>query len=930
MDYNATINLPKTDFSMRANLPQKEPAILERWERMKLYEGIMARNEGKPTYILHDGPPYANGDIHTGHAFNKCLKDFVVRYKNQSGFRSPYVPGWDTHGLPIESQAIKKLGINRNEVSASEFRKICEDFARGYVDNQRTQFKRLGVLGYWDHPYLTLEPEFEARQIEVFGEMAKKGYIYKGLKPVYWCAHDETALAEAEIEYQDDTVTTAYVNLEVVDDKGKLFTASGLGKINVVIWTTAIWTIPASSCVCLGPDIEYGIYEKDGVGYLMANSIASEVLKLGGIEDAKLVYTISGQELVGVTVKDPVFDGTEPIIVGSHVTADDGTGCVHTAYACGPEDFEICEAFKDQFPEMTMRRPVDSRGFMTADAGPEFEGLNVWDSNEAIRVYLEKKGLLYATRRFTHSYPHCWRCKEPVLFRVTEQWFCSVEDFKDEALRAIANVKWYPSWGEERISSMVRDRSDWCISRQRLWGVPIPIFYCKHCGKPIINDESIKAVADLFRKEGSNGWYNHEAAEILPAGFACECGATEFIKETDIMDVWFDSGSSHFGVLEMRPELSWPCDMYLEGNDQHRGWFQSSLLTSVAVRGVAPYREVLTCGMVVDGEGKKMSKSLGNGIDPTDIEKQYGADILRLWSASSDYASDIRISPEILKQLSEVYRKIRNTARYILGNTSDFDPKQDLLPWKELEELDRWALVLLNRMLQKAIDAYESYAYHVVYHTIYNFCVVDMSNFYLDIIKDRLYCEKADSKARRSAQSAMFLILDALTRLLAPILSFTAEEIWQSMSHQEGVDPESVNYNEVIRSVPCEGIDEEKWAKLMALRDDAKKALELARGEKLIGAALEAEVTLFCSEETYPFLKANEALLPTLFITSAVKVEQGEGPGHEGEAFPGVKIAVSTASGEKCERCWKISTDVGSDPDHPTLCPRCAAIVKSL
>ena len=930
MDYNTTINLPKTEFSMRAGLPKKEPLILKKWEEMKLYEGIMARNEGKPTYILHDGPPYANGDIHTGHALNKCLKDFVVRYKNQSGYSSPYVPGWDTHGLPIESQAIKKLGINRSEVSPSEFRKICADFAMTYVNNQREQFKRLGVLGYWDKPYLTMEPAFEARQVEVFGEMAKKGYIYKGLKPVYWCPHDETALAEAEIEYQDDTVMTAYVNLEVTNDQGRLFARTGLDTIYIVVWTTALWTIPASSCVCLGPDIEYGVYEKDGKGYFMAVDIAHEVLELGGMQDARLVCTLPGRELLGAYVKGPVHDVDEPVIVGDHVTADDGTGCVHTAYACGPEDFEVCEAFKEQFPDLRMWRPVDDSGIMTADAGPLFEGMDVWESNKAILKFLEEEGILFAARRFTHSYPHCWRCKQPVLFRVTEQWFCSVEGFKKEALEAISKVKWYPAWGEERISSMVRDRSDWCISRQRLWGVPIPIFYCKKCHKPIINDASIQAVSALFAREGSNGWYEHEASEILPEGFACECGCTEFTKETDIMDVWFDSGSSHFGVLESRPELSWPSDMYLEGNDQHRGWFQSSLLTSVAVRGVAPYREVLTCGMVVDGEGKKMSKSLGNGIDPAEIEAQYGADILRLWAASADYTSDVRISPEILRQLSEVYRKIRNTARYILGNLYDFDPSTDLVPYEQMEELDKWAVLAMNRMLQKATDAYESYAYHLVYHSVYNFCVVDMSNFYLDVIKDRLYCERADGAARRSAQSAMFLILDALTRLLAPILCFTSEEIWQTMPHQEGVETESVNYNEIPKPVACPGIDEQKWERLMALRDDVKKALELARGQKLIGAALEAAVTLHCSDETYDFVAQNEALLPTLFIVSAVTVTKGAGQGYAGEAFPGVTVEVAVAPGEKCERCWKVSPDVGSDAEHPTLCPRCAAVVRSL
>ncbi|MBC8536821.1 isoleucine--tRNA ligase [Clostridiales bacterium BX7] len=932
MDYNKTLNLPETDFSMRANLPTKEPEMLAAWESGGFYEKLLEKNEGKPLYILHDGPPYANGDIHTGHALNKILKDFIIRYKNMAGFKAPYVPGWDTHGLPIESQAIKKLGINRAETGPVEFRRICRDFALGYVDNQREQFKRLGVTGDWEHPYLTLTPDFEARQIEVFGEMAKKGYIYKGLRPVYWCPHDETALAEAEIEYSEDPCTSIYVKFKVKDDRGLIFDRAAGLDCYVVIWTTTTWTLPGNVAICLGPDFEYSLIRAGEEAYLVASERVDYLRQVAGLGEVEVLATYTGRELEFVTTQHPFLERDSVLIVGDHVTLDSGTGCVHTAPGFGADDFNICQnAYKGMFPVLV---PVDGRGVLTEEAGELSAGLYYDKANKVIFDHLKETGALLASEQLTHQYPHCWRCKSPILFRVTEQWFCSVEDFKPQTLEAIRGVKWYPAWGEERISAMVTDRRDWCISRQRLWGVPIPIFYCRECGEPIINDATIKAVADLFRREGSDGWYAHTADEILAgAGVTCgKCGAAGFEKETDIMDVWFDSGSSHTAVLEQREGLQWPADLYLEGNDQHRGWFQSSLLTAVATRGEAPYKAVLTHGMVVDGEGRKMSKSLGNGIDPMDVVKQSGADILRLWVSSADYTGEVRLSKEILKQLSEIYRKIRNTARYILGNLTGFDVKADMVAPADMEEIDRWALSKLDELIAKVTAAYDSFEFYQVFHLVHNFCVVDMSNFYLDVIKDRLYCEGAQSPERASAQSAMFRVLDALTRMIAPILAFTAEEIWHAMPHLDGEDTESVFFNGFPKAGEGAGlVDGAKWERVHALRDDVKKALELARSEKFIGAALEGKVVLHGTPEAIGEIRAMDVDLATLFITSGVELaDDGPGKGFAGESFAGVSVEVLKADGEKCERCWRYLPSVGSVAEHPTLCERCAHVVGKL
>ena len=923
-DYNNTLNLPKTEFPMRAGLPQREPEALKEWQEKHLYEKLMEHNEGKPLYILHDGPPYANGIIHLGTALNKSLKDFILRYKNMSGFKAPYVPGYDTHGLPTELKARKKAGMESSEkISAGDLRRICRDFALGFVDSQRTQFERLGVLGEWDKPYLTLNNNYVAKQIEVFGAMANKGYIYKGLKPVYWCPECQTALAEAEIEYAEDPCHSIYVKFEVKDDLGKLSALGAeMGKTFFVIWTTTTWTLPGNLAICVGPEYEYSIVAANGEYYVMATELIASALKAAGIEEYEVKGTIRGSELELMTTKHPFIDRDSLVIVGDHVTLESGTGCVHTAPGHGVEDFEVCR----NYPQIPMLVPVDHKGIMTADAG-EFEGLTTNDANKAIAKKLEDNNRLFALEKIIHQYPHCWRCKSPILFRATEQWFCSISDFADKAVEAIKSVKWIPAWGEDRITGMVKDRSDWCISRQRTWGVPIPIFYCEDCKKEVITPETIAKVADIFREKGADAWYEMDAKDLMPEGIKCsECGCTKFKKETDIMDVWFDSGSSHAAVLDEREYLNYPADLYLEGADQYRGWFQSSLLTSVATKGVAPYKTVVTHGWVVDGEGKKMSKSLGNTIIPDDVVKQYGADILRLWVASSDYHADIRVSPDILKQMSEVYRKIRNTARFILGCIPDFDPNKDCVTDDMLEEVDRYALMRLNDVVKASIDGYENFEFHMIFHAIHNFCVIDMSNFYLDVIKDRLYVEKSDSVTRRAAQTTIYRVLDTITRLVAPILAFTSEEIWKFMPHDSSCNTESVLFNEMPK--PKANVDEAlvaRWDRIHLVRDDVKKALEIARTEKVIGASLDAEVNVYADGEMYDFLNSIDDLSAVFIVSKANLIKGGEG---EFKGEQPIWVTVKHAEGEKCARCWKYSGDIGTDTKHPCLCARCASVLK--
>ena len=924
-DYNTTLNLPQTDFSMRGNLPQKEPGMIEDWDNSRMYYKMIEKNQGKPRYVLHDGPPYANGDIHLGTALNKVLKDIIVKQKNMSGYCSPYIPGWDTHGLPIELKVLKQMGVENGAVPAPELRKHCAEYAHTQVKNQMDQFKRLGVQGDFDDPYLTLKPEFEAREVEIFGEMYKKGYIYKGLKPVYWCPDCQTALAEAEIEYANDPCHSIYVKFKVTDDKGK-FTAMGLDldKTYFVIWTTTTWTLPGNLAICVGPEYEYTVVKADGENYIMAAELVPAAMKARGVENYTTEGSFKGSELEYMKTAHPFMNRESLVIVGDHVTLESGTGCVHTAPGFGVDDFEVCK----KYPEVGITVPVDS---ILTEAAGKYQGLKTDAANKVIAKDLEESGALFALEKIVHQYPHCWRCKNPVLFRATEQWFCSVKDFKAETVKAISDVQWIPEWGEDRIKGMVNDRSDWCISRQRTWGVPIPVVYCKDCGKPVVTDETVKAVSELFRKEGSDSWFIKDVKDIIPAGTKCECGCTEFVKEKDIFDVWFDSGVSHRAVMKERG-FDVPVDLYLEGADQYRGWFQSSLLTSVATTGKAPYKAVCTHGWVVDGEGRAMHKSLGNGIDPQDVIKQNGADILRLWVASSDYHSDIRISKDILKQLADTYKKIRNTARYILGNICNgdgFDPDKDMVAPADMKEIDKWAIIRLNALIEKVKAAYDAFDFHVAVHAIHNFCVTEMSNFYLDIIKDRLYCTGEKSPERRSAQSAMYIILSAVARMIAPILSFTAEEIWKHMPHGAADDKESIFFNQMPEKLDVSADDAftAKWDMIYSVRSSVTKALEMKRAEKFIGASLEAKVTLHAdSEALYSKLSAVEDTLAAVFIVSAASVvNNGDGEFKcEDPAFEGkLSFSVEKADGAKCERCWCYSETVGEDHDHPTLCKRC-------
>ena len=919
-DYSSTLNLPKTDFPMRGNLPTKEPETLKAVFENGLYEKILKKNEGHKHFVLHDGPPYANGEIHAGHALNKILKDTIVRYKAMKGFYAPFIPGYDTHGMPTEKKAIEKLGLDRSKIPVTKFRDTCREFTTNYKDIQTEGFKRLGVLGDWAHPYITYDHATEARQIGVFGDMYKKGYIYKGLKPVYWCTDCETALAEAEIEYKDVTGESIYVKFPVEDSKG-LFDKKDT---YMVIWTTTPWTLPGNMGITIGADYEYSIVElkenKENAKLerlIIATELVEKVMKLAEIEDYKTVQTFKGSELEGVLCKHPFLDRMSRVVLGSettvNVTLDEGTGAVHTAPAYGKEDY--LQGLKDK---LGMVVAVDDKGKQTAEAG-EFVGQFYAKSNKTITAWLDENGYLLKAVKIEHSYPHCWRCKKPIIFRATPQWFASVDGFRDDVLKAIKTVTWHPDWGEDRMSEMIKGRNDWCISRQRTWGVPLPIFYCKDCGEPYVTEESIKKIQDVVRTEGTNAWWAKEAKDLVPEGAKCpKCGCTEFKKETDIMDVWFDSGSTHQSVLVERG-LDYPADLYLEGNDQYRGWFQSSLLTSVAVNGIAPYKEVLCCGFVVDGQGRKMSKSLGNGVSPIDVSNKFGADILRLWALSSDYSMDVNLSDDILKGISDVYRKIRNTARYILGNTYDYDPEKPVA-YEDLQEIDKWALTRLNKLIKDCTNDYDTYSFGNCYHDVNQFCVVDMSSFYLDIIKDRLYTEKADSVARRAAQTTMYYILDALVKILTPMISFTAEEIWSAMNHTKKENVESP----MLADYPVSN-DEwdnkeiaEKWEKIIKVKNIVAKDLELARAEKTIGNSLDAKVTIYAEGEEYKFLKENEELIKLVLIVSGLEIQENN---RKQEEKLGVKV--EHATGEKCERCWMYN-----DHLEDGLCPRCKEVLE--
>ena len=933
MDYNKTINLPKTAFPMRAGLPKREPEMLKRWQEEHVYEELLKKNEGKPRFALHDGPPFSNGKLHMGHALNKSIKDIITRSYAMRGYYTPYVPGWDNHGMPIETAIIKQNKLNHKAMSVTAFRSACHDFAQHYMDLQSEEFQRIGILGDWEHPYCTMEPGFEAEEVKIFGEMYKKGYIYKGLKPVYWCAHDETALAEAEIEYQDDPCTTVYVKFPMNDDLGKL-SQYDKSKLFFVIWTTTIWTLPGNLAIAMHPEESFALVKaNNGEIYIMAEALVEKVMGIGGFkpEDYENIERHPGAFFENMLADHPFLPKTSRLLLADYVTMDSGTGCVHTAPGFGADDYQTCRRYG-----MDMVVPVDDQGRHTEYAG-KYAGLKTDESNPIILADMKESGRLFAQEEIVHSYPHCWRCKKPIIYRATPQWFCSVDAFKEEACKACEEVRWVPAWGLDRIQSMIRERADWCISRQRRWGLPIPVFYCKECGKPIVTDETIAAISDLFAKEGSNAWFEKSVEELLPAGFTCpHCGkSTGFTKENDTLDGWFDSGSTHVAAMK-RKQGFWPADMYMEGLDQYRGWFQSSTLVAVGALGQgAPFKQCVTHGWTVDGQGRAMHKSLGNGMDPNEIMNKYGADLLRLWAASADYHSDVRCSDKIFKQLSQNYLKFRNTARYCLGNLDGFDA-DNLVPADQMDELDRWAITQVNHLTRRCLKGYDNYEFASVAHVINEFCVADMSNFYLDIIKDRLYCEEKNSLKRRSAQTALFLILDSMTKLMAPILAFTCDEIWQAMPHRSTDDPRNVVFNEMNPIFEDYGLSDEemaRWAVLEQLRDGVNVALEAARAEKKIGKALEAKIVLVTDK---PVAESNlaetqkvfGAYWDDLFIVSAVEVREDADLYAKAAETPleGVRVLVEKAPGVKCPRCWKYS-----ESTHPDgLCPRCAEVVAKL
>ncbi len=921
-DYKATLNLPETAFPMRANLPVREPQILAEWEQRGLYKKLRERHRGRPRWILHDGPPYANGHIHMGHALNKILKDIVVKSKAMAGYDAVYVPGWDCHGLPIEHQVDKELGARARAVGVAEKRRLCRAYAETYIDIQRHEFKRLGVLGDWENPYSTMSYAYEATIVRELGRFVGAGSVYKGLKPVHWCATCVTALAEAEVEYEDHRSPSIYVKFPVKDPKGMFPLAPQRGT-HFVIWTTTPWTLPANLAIALHPRQMYCLVKTPAGELILAQELVSRCMQEFGFREGEYTLTPGawpGAELEGVTCQHPWIEREVPIVLGEYVTLDQGTGVVHTAPGHGAEDYETGIKYG-----LKIYNPVDDQGRFDRDVDL-FGGMSVWEANPKIIAELKRRDRLVAAAEIRHTYPHCWRCKNPTLFRATEQWFISMEagDLRGKALDAIRQVKWIPPWGEERITNMIAHRSDWCISRQRAWGVPITVFYCAACRHVLAEQALIERVAEVVAREGADVWFERPAEAFLPPGTTCpKCGGAAFEKEDDILDVWFDSGASQAAVLRTHPDLHWPAEMYLEGSDQHRGWFHSSLLAAVGTRGHPPYREVLTHGFVVDGEGRKMSKSLGNVIAPQEIMEKYGAEILRLWVAAEDYRDDLRLSEEILSRLAEGYRRIRNTCRYLLGNLKDFDPRTDLLPLSDLQEIDRFILHRLARLTERLLRAYEGYEFHVFYHSLHNFCAVDLSAFYLDVLKDRLYTSGRISRARRAAQTALYHLLTGLVRLMAPVLSFTADEVWAAVP-KAGGEAESVHL-EAFPAVEGAWLDDalgERWERLLAVRDQVLKAMEEVRQAKTIGNSLEAHVDLHAGATLLSFLRPYAADLPTLFIVSSVTL-------HADEEVSGdtLTVRVSRARGLKCERCWIYRETVGRDPGHPTLCDRCVGVL---
>ena len=923
MDYKQTLNLPNTQFPMKANLVKKEPEILKRWEEIKLYHKIREVTKGRDKYMLHDGPPYANGHIHMGTAFNKILKDIIIKSKQMAGFDSPYVPGWDCHGLPIEHKVDKELGAKKAQMSQVEIRQYCRRYAEKYIDIQREEFKRLGVLGEWERPYLTMNYPYEATIVREFGKFALNGSLVRTKKPIYWCIYCKTALAEAEVEYGDHTSPSIYVKFPMISDLSEKFPALKGKDVSVLIWTTTPWTLPANLAIALHPQYDYVAVETKEHGVLiLAERLLYVCMDTFGITDFNVLTSFKGKDLERLEAKHPLYDRPSVLVLAPYVTLDAGTGCVHTAPGHGREDYETgLEYGLDTYS------PVDDEGKFTEDVG-FFAGLQVFEANDHVNRKLDELGVLVKQEDITHEYPHCWRCKEPVIFRSTEQWFISMErnDLRKKALQAINQVNWIPSWGRDRIYSMIENRPDWCISRQRAWGVPITVFFCRECGEVVISQEIIDHVSNMVEESGADVWFTESEEGLVPSGTKCpNCGADRFRKETDILDVWFDSGVSYAAVMEKRDYLDSPADLYLEGSDQHRGWFHSSLLCSVGTRGIAPYKSVLTHGFVVDGQGKAMHKSAGNVISPEELINKYGAEILRLWVAGEDYTDNIRLSNEILQRLTEAYRRIRNTCRYLLGNLHDFDPETDSVPYDQMQELDRWVLHQLQELSARVLRAYEKFEFHVVYHNLHNFCVLDLSSFYLDIIKDRLYTSPKTSMARRSAQTAMNEILETLVRLMAPVLSFTADEIWQHMKGNRRAESVHMVTFMPVREEYRDAELAARWEEIISVRKEVTRVLEQARKNKEIGHSLDATVKLGLSKELMAKLAPYADELRSIFIVSSVELismDDMEG-GQLSEAIPGLKILVSASTAPKCERCWVHDNTIGQSEEHPTLCKRC-------
>jgi len=917
MDYSKTLNLPKTNFAMKANLPEKEREIQRYWGEINLYRLIRGKRAGRPKFILHDGPPYANGDIHLGQALNKIMKDTIVRYHTMLGEDAPYVPGWDTHGLPTEQQVAKITKRDRRTIDPLEWRRECRNFAAKYIDRQREEFKRLGVLGDWDNPYVTFDPNYEASQIRVFKELVKKNLVYRALKPVYWCYHCETSLAEAEIEYKETTSPSIIVSFRLILDGSSADTLRDKDPIYVPIWTTTPWTLPGNTAIALNPNAKYLLIEADQKRFILVEERLSAVRELVGWKDVTLLGEFLGKDLEGYKAQHPFEDREVPLVLGDHVSTEEGTGAVHTAPGHGPEDYEV--GLKYNLPVLS---PIDELGrFTTETLG--LKGMNVLEANKVIISYLEENGKLLYNGTVNHDYPHCWRCRKPVIFRATEQWFIDVNSFRDVALKSLDSVEWIPPWSKNRMVGMLEVRPDWCISRQRIWGVPLPIFYCKRCNSPLLDTEVIEYVARIFEKEGSDSWFRYSAEELLPDGTVCpKCGSKEFEKEKDIMDVWFDSGSSFAGVLKRNRDLSFPADMYLEGSDQHRGWFQTSLLLSVATEGIPPYRKVLTHGFVVDELGKKMSKSLGNVIDPQEIVNSLGADVLRLWVASSDFRSDIKVSKNILNQIVEAYRKIRNTIRFMLGNLYDFDPERDTVPLEKLDILDRWVLSEWNELLDRVKTAYDEYEFHMVFHSVHSFCVNQLSSFYLDVIKDRLYVELPTSPKRRSAQTTLYSILRGILKILAPIMVHTAEEAWQHLPGQKELSVHLEDWPDRF-SISLNQEEMDMWRHFFAVRDEVNKKLDEARQNKVIGNSLEAKLKVFVPATTYSYISRFNGQLGELLLVSEVELLIKD-------SSDSIEVEIIPLEYNKCQRCWMYTSDVGKDERYPDLCERCISVIENI